>query len=59
MAAAGRSFWHNGSNTLFYTEMTFDPSTGVVCTAAVNDGNVEAAQPYVRAALRDAGFTVR
>ena len=51
-------FWHNGSNTLFYSEMTFDPSTGVVCAAACNDGNVDAVQPSVRTALRDAGFTV-
>lgn len=51
-------FWHNGSNTLFYTEMTFDPATGVVCTAACNDGNVDAVQGAVRTAMRDAGFTV-
>ncbi len=51
-------FWHNGSNTLFYTEMTFDPATGVVCVAACNDGNLEAVTPQVRTALRDAGFSV-
>ncbi|MFT3729446.1 MAG: serine hydrolase domain-containing protein [Terricaulis sp.] len=51
-------FWHNGSNTLFYSEMTFDPQTGVVCAAACNDGNVDAVQTSVRTAMRDAGFTV-
>ena len=51
-------FWHNGSNTLFYTEMTFDPATGVVCAAACNDGNLDSVQTPVRTALRDAGFSV-
>jgi CubicO group peptidase (beta-lactamase class C family) len=51
-------FWHNGSNTLFYSEMTFDPATGVVCAAACNDGNVDAVQTPVRTAMRDAGFSV-
>jgi hypothetical protein len=52
----GNRFWHNGSNTLFYSEMVFDPETGVVAAAAVNDGNVEAVTPAVRTALQDAGF---
>ncbi|MFZ2030665.1 MAG: serine hydrolase domain-containing protein [Vitreimonas sp.] len=51
-------FWHNGSNTLFYTEMTFDPATGVVCAAACNDGNTDAVTVPVRTVLRDAGFSV-
>ncbi len=51
-------FWHNGSNTLFYTEMTFDTATGVVCAAACNDGNLSSVQDPIRTALRDAGFSV-
>ncbi len=51
-------FWHNGSNTLFYSEMAFDQATGVVCAAACNDGNLDAVTPQVRTALRDAGLSV-
>lgn len=52
----GNRFWHNGSNTLFYSEMVFDPETGIVAAAAANDGNVDAVTPQVRLALQDAGF---
>lgn len=52
----GNRFWHNGSNTLFYSEMVFDTETGIVSAAACNDGNVEAVTPSIRAALQDAGY---
>ncbi|HEX8899751.1 serine hydrolase domain-containing protein [Vitreimonas sp.] len=32
------ALWHNGSNTLWYAEVMFDRSRGVVAAAATNDG---------------------
>src|SRR5262249_26546719 len=43
----GDAYWHNGSNTLFYSEMSFNAATGVVCCAAANDGDVDAVRPAV------------
>lgn len=50
--------WHNGSNTLWYAEVMFDRTRGIIAAAAVNDGRVgEVAQP-VGAALVGAAQAV-
>ncbi len=47
----GDALWHNGSNTLWYAEVTFDPGRGVCAVAAANDGRLATASPAVGAAL--------
>jgi CubicO group peptidase (beta-lactamase class C family) len=37
-ARQGNALWHNGSNTLWYAELMFDRSRGIVAAAAANDG---------------------
>ncbi len=39
--------WHNGSNTFWYAEMTFDPAKKSVAAATCNDGVLAASQPAV------------
>jgi CubicO group peptidase (beta-lactamase class C family) len=46
--------WHNGSNTLWYAEVTFDPVRGVSAVAAANDGRLATATPAVHEALAGA-----
>jgi CubicO group peptidase (beta-lactamase class C family) len=46
------SLWHNGSNTLWYAEVSVDPGKGVVAVAAVNDGHIPSSAPAVSSALR-------
>jgi CubicO group peptidase (beta-lactamase class C family) len=43
------ALWHNGSNTLWYAEATFNPRTGVVAAAATNDGAQEPSLAVARA----------
>lgn len=43
--------WHNGSNTLWYAEVMFDQSRGIVAAAATNDGRAGAMGQPVGAAL--------
>ncbi|NOT40268.1 MAG: beta-lactamase family protein [Alphaproteobacteria bacterium] len=50
----GDALWHNGSNTLWYCEMMFDPKRGVVSAAAVNDGRIGAMAIPVGKALSGA-----
>lgn len=49
-----KSLWHNGSNTLWYAEVMFDPATGVVAAAVCNDGFIEKSGPAVGRALSSA-----
>jgi CubicO group peptidase (beta-lactamase class C family) len=48
------TLWHNGSNTLWYAEATFDPAKGVSAFAAANDGHLATSQIAVGKALRGA-----
>lgn len=41
--------WHNGSNTLWYAEVSFNPGVGVIAVAATNDGRVGVVGPTLRA----------
>lgn len=43
--------WHNGSNTLWYAEVRFDPQAGIAVCAAANDGHLAKSQPAVAQAL--------
>jgi CubicO group peptidase (beta-lactamase class C family) len=46
------SLWHNGSNTLWYSEMRFDAASGVSAAAVSNDGNLaKSAVPVGQALL--------
>ena len=51
--ASGR-LWHNGSNTLWYAEITADPATRTVAVVACNDGNLGQSQPVVGMLLQSA-----
>jgi CubicO group peptidase (beta-lactamase class C family) len=50
--------WHNGSNTLWYAEMAFNPATGAVAFAAVNSGDLQTVIVPTNAALRNAALAV-
>lgn len=43
--------WHNGSNTLWYAEVIFDPARGLSAVAAANDGRAGDLQRPIGAAL--------
>lgn len=43
--------WHNGSNTLWYAEVIFDQTRGIVAAAAANDGRAPDLGPTVGGAL--------
>lgn len=46
--------WHNGSNTLWYAEICFNPNTGVIAAAAANDGRVNMIGPTLNSVLLSA-----
>jgi len=50
--------WHNGSNTLFYAEVMFDQTRGIVAAAAANDGRAPDLGPTVGGALVGAAQAV-
>jgi CubicO group peptidase (beta-lactamase class C family) len=50
--------WHNGSNTLWYAEVSFNPGAGVVAAAATNDGRIGIVGPTLGAVLRSAALAV-
>ncbi len=50
--------WHNGSNTLWYAEVSFNPNTGVIAAAAANDGRVGVVGPTLGTVLRSAALAV-
>ncbi len=50
----GGRLWHNGSNTIWYAEITVDPAAGAVAAVACNDGALGTAQPAVNAVLKSA-----
>jgi CubicO group peptidase (beta-lactamase class C family) len=54
----GNALWHNGSNTLWYAEVMFDQSRGIVATAAANDGRAGDLRAPVGAALIGAAQAV-
>lgn len=48
------ALWHNGSNTLWYAEVSFDPVRGIVAAAACNDGRVDRVEGAVGEAMLSA-----
>ena len=46
------SLWHNGSNTLWYAEISFDPEAGTCGFACANDGYLQKSAPAVGKALK-------
>jgi CubicO group peptidase (beta-lactamase class C family) len=52
------ALWHNGSNTLWYAEILFDPARDLVAAAACNDGRADQMSHPVGAALLSAMETV-
>src|SRR5262249_51801330 len=50
--------WHNGSNTLWYAEAQFDPTSGIAAAAVSNDGVVVKSAPEVARALLAAAGAV-
>jgi CubicO group peptidase (beta-lactamase class C family) len=54
----GDTLWHNGSNTLWYAEMMFDPVRDVAAAAAANDGRAAEMTRAVGAALLGAAQAV-
>lgn len=50
--------WHNGSNTLWYAEVMFDPARGIVAAAATNDGRAGEMGRPIGAALVGAAQAV-
>jgi hypothetical protein len=46
--------WHNGSNTLWYAEATFNEASGTVAAAACNYGDLAKSTPAVGRALLEA-----
>lgn len=50
--------WHNGSNTLWYAEVMFDRTRGIVAAAAANDGRVGVVKQPIGAALLGAAMAV-
>lgn len=57
-ARQGNALWHNGSNTLWYAEVMFDQSRGIVAAAAANDGRAGDLRAPVGAALIEAAQAV-
>ncbi|HYD86631.1 MAG TPA: serine hydrolase domain-containing protein [Vitreimonas sp.] len=55
----GDALWHNGSNTLWYAEVTFDRTSGVAAVAAANDGRLQRVTPAVGSALAGAAAAVQ
>lgn len=45
------SLWHNGSNTLWYAEISFDPKNGTSGFACANDGYLPKSEPAVKKAI--------
>jgi CubicO group peptidase (beta-lactamase class C family) len=41
MVKGDGTLWHNGSNTLWYAEVLFNPKTGIVAAAAANDAALQ------------------
>ncbi len=41
MVKGDGTVWHNGSNTLWYAEVVFNPKTGIVAAAAANDAALQ------------------
>lgn len=41
MVKGDGTLWHNGSNTLWYAEVQFNPKTGIVAAAAANDAALQ------------------
>jgi hypothetical protein len=58
LSRQGNALWHNGSNTLWYAEVTFDASRGIVAAAATNDGRVTAVRAPIGTALVGAAEAV-
>ena len=56
--ANGNALWHNGSNTLWYAEVMFDPARGIIAAAATNDGRVGEMGRPIGAALVGAAQAV-
>lgn len=54
----GDALWHNGSNTLWYAEVSFNPTTGIVAAAATNDGRVGQIGPTLSTVLQSAIMAV-
>ncbi|MBL8545879.1 MAG: beta-lactamase family protein [Hyphomonadaceae bacterium] len=54
----GNALWHNGSNTLWYAEVMFDQSRGIVAAAAANDGRAGDLRAPVGSALVEAAQAV-
>ena len=54
----GNALWHNGSNTLWYAEVMFDQSRGIVAAAGANDGRAGDLRAPVGAALIGAAQAV-
>lgn len=54
----GNALWHNGSNTLWYAEVMFDQSRGIVAAAAANDGRAGDLRAPVGSALIEAAQAV-
>lgn len=50
--------WHNGSNTLWYAEVMFDPARGIAAVAATNDGRLAEMGPRIGTALVGAAQAV-
>jgi hypothetical protein len=50
--------WHNGSNTLWYAEVIFDRSRGIIAAAAANDGRTGNVGQPIGAALLGAAQAV-
>ncbi|MBX3429532.1 MAG: beta-lactamase family protein [Hyphomonadaceae bacterium] len=58
LSRQGDALWHNGSNTLWYAEVMFDQSRGIVAAAAANDGRVGDVRAPVGTALIEAAQAV-
>ncbi len=50
--------WHNGSNTLWYAEVSFNANSGIIAAAATNDGRASIVRPTVDTVLRSAALAV-
>jgi CubicO group peptidase (beta-lactamase class C family) len=57
-ARQGNALWHNGSNTLWYAEVMFDQSRGIVAAAAANDGRAGELRGPIGSALIGAAQAV-
>ncbi len=51
VAISPESRWHNGSNTMWYAEAAFNLTDGTSAAVVVNDGDIAAVQPTIRALL--------